>query len=112
MGKSRGWQLFIVGVFGSELSTIVEKFPTHEIQVRPLVRLGNWKDPKPELWNEAWGKACVIWRGITSRPRKMWRVLWTRCCGKRCHRYFIFVQFLIDFPATFSTILGLTRVDG
>jgi len=58
MAKSRGWQLLNAGIIGTEISTIVEKPPIHESQVRPLSRLATWKDPKPELWIEAWGLAC------------------------------------------------------
>jgi hypothetical protein len=60
MSKGRGWQLIIAGVIGSELFPIGKIIPTHESQIRPLARLGGWKEPKPELWNEAWGSECDL----------------------------------------------------
>lgn len=60
MAKSRGWQLLNAGTIGNEISTMVEKKPKHERQVRPLSRLGTWKEPKPELWVEAWQGACDL----------------------------------------------------
>ena len=57
-----GWQLLNAGVIGIELSTTVDKMtiPTNERQIRPLARLGTWQDPQPELWKEAWAKACDL----------------------------------------------------
>jgi hypothetical protein len=60
MGKSTGWRLLYAGIIGNELSPSGEKIPTHESQLRLLARLGGWKGPKPEFWNEAWGRACDL----------------------------------------------------
>lgn len=43
--------------------TIVNVFPANASQVRPLARLGNANNPAPELWAEAWMKACEIAEG-------------------------------------------------
>lgn len=67
IGKSYGWRLLNAGYIGSEISTLVEKIPTHETQVKPLTRLGNWKEPAPEKWVEAWEAACDL-AGETQQP--------------------------------------------
>jgi N6-adenosine-specific RNA methylase IME4 len=60
IGKSHGWRMLNAGYIGSEISPIGEKIPTHESQVRPLARLGTWKEPAPERWAEAWADACDL----------------------------------------------------
>ena len=60
IAKSHGWRLLNAGYIGAEISPIGEKIPLHETQVRPLARLGTWKEPKPELWIEAWNEACDL----------------------------------------------------
>jgi len=62
MSKSHGWRLLNAGYIGAEISPMGEKKPkpTHERQVRPLARLGTWKEPAPERWIEAWNEACDL----------------------------------------------------
>jgi hypothetical protein len=57
MSKSRGNQLLTAGYITTEISTIVDKMPDHETQVRPLSRLGTSERsrdgfPQPECWIE------------------------------------------------------------
>ena len=56
-------RLIDAGFIADNLLPIGNILPTNESQVRPLARLGNVNAPTPELWTEAWIRACEIAEG-------------------------------------------------